>query len=432
MLEFGDFFLDNKRMKEKSKKSESKKVNLKKALPFAGIALVLLVGGVCAFSLFSKKEAVIAFYGIAEPQAKGIQSVLDEISESENLHYKYVIYDPSKKLSSQIPLSNKPKIVFTTSGYAVESAVEKADKKAGVSPELLAPLTSSLKGGAKFSPAGDKVLAYPILSSHLEVDVETTAFGNSGVKEINTWGDIETFIKTQLKKTPNPIAFAGKDPNTVLDIAGAFAESLDGEESYREAVSIIKANAKKFDAIRTAKALCDEPNSPLATTIRQLSAWYKLGYIHPGTFSFTITDVEAFAESRISTVLFMSLDEHRNMKNETIRRYSSTYYLSERGGNERVFNGKIIYAVPLTDSAENTRLLTALASVKSEEELSRKTGLAPAFAQCRTPDSQATYARWWIASTKTPLPGLSSEIYLTPQQKTQLAAELAARIRTGK
>ena len=424
-LEFRDFFLDNGGMKEKS---DGKKINLKKLVPFAGIIVLIAI---CAFNLLSRKEAVIAFYGINEEQAKGIQKSIDKINEKANLSYKYVFYDADKKLSSQIPLSNKPKIIFTTSGFAVDSAVEKADKKAGLEVSLIAPMTSSVKGGIKTNTAKDKIAALPLLVSHLEIDVDSLAFNNAKIS-LNSWADLESFMQKQSKKTKNPIAFAGKDPNTVLDMAGAFAESLDGEESYKMARDIIAANQKQFDAIKTAKALCDEPNSPLATTVKMLGEWYKKGCIHPGTFSFTINDVEAFAESKVSTVLFMTLDEHRNMKHSTISAFSSSYFLSERGGNERVFTGRLIYGVPLTASEDFSALLSELASVAAQEDLSRQTGLAPALAQCRTPDKQASDVRRWIAATKTPLAGLSREVYLTKEQKTALAAEIAARIRTGK
>ena len=76
--------------------------------------------------------------------------------------------------------------------------------------------------------------------------------------------------------------------------------------------------------------------------------------------------------------------------------------------------------------AEKNRNLTL---EEIQENLSRGTGVAPVLAQCRTPDKQANDARYWIAATTTPLPGLANEVYLTAEQKKVITAEIIARIK---
>ena len=63
--------------------------------------------------------------------------------------------------------------------------------------------------------------------------------------------------------------------------------------------------------------------------------------------------------------------------------------------------------------------------------MSRATGLAPVFAQCRTPDRQADDVRYWVAATNAPLAGLSREVALSKKQKDELAQDLAAKIKFG-
>jgi hypothetical protein len=83
----------------------------------------------------------------------------------------------------------------------------------------------------------------------------------------------------------------------------------------------------------------------------------------------------------------------------------------------------------MAKSEKAESVLAELISVQAQETMSRSTGIAPVLAQCRTPDKQADDARFWIAATTCPLPGLSNEVYLTKSQKTALSAEIASRIR---
>ena len=422
-------------MKESKKVKPSEKQNKKatgtnstltnkKALLCMGaaVAVILIIGGVIFFA--PSKKFTVAFYNIAEKQRQGITSVIDKIAEKNNISVLYVDYNSEKSLKDELPLTKKPNIVITTSGFALESAIDKASKSAALSAEVSQGMTSSMRSAIRQD--GDKITAFPILSSHFEADVDLVEFQNSNTKYINTWNDVEKFMREQKRKKESPMIFAGGNPDTFLDLIGAMAESIDGAESYTAAAKIIKENT---NPVRAAIKLCDEPDSPLATSVKQLKAWYKLGFIHPGTFSMQQNDVEAFASSRLSSVLFMSLENHREVAQKTISRYTSIYFPSEHGANSRIFTGKTYYAIPLVKSAKNEKILGELISAENQETLSRSTGLAPVLAQCRIPDKQADDARYWIAATAAPLPGLSNETFLTKQQKTAIAAEIASRIK---
>ena len=411
--------------KKKSKKSQESisPKNKKILIGVASAVVILLIAG--TIILFKpSKNFTIAFYKIEEKQRQGITEILNKAAAAQELQPVYIEYNADKSLKEQISLTKKPNIIITGSGYPVETAVDKASGKVALSGDLTSGMTSSMRAGIKLNDG--KIAALPILSSHFEVDIDLAEFQNSNTKYINTWNDVEKFMREQKRKKESPMIFAGGNPDLLLDLMGAMAESIDGTESYNAAAKIIQTTD---NPVRAAIKLCDEPDSPLATSVKQLKSWYKFGFIHPGTFSLQQNDVEAFASSRLSSVLFMSLENHRACAQKTISRYTSIYFPSEHGANSRIFTGKTYYAVPMLKSPKSEALLAALVTPEYQESLSRATGLAPVLAQCRTPDKQSDDARYWIAATTVPLPGLSNEAYLTKQQKTAIAAEIAARIK---
>lgn len=411
---------------EKKSKKSQKSISTKNKKILIGVAsavVILLIAG--TIILFKpSKNFTIAFYKIEEKQRQGITEILNKAAAAQELQPVYIEYNADKSLKEQIPLTKKPNIIITGSGYPVETAVDKASGKAALSGDITSGMTSSMRAGIKLNDG--KIAALPILSSHFEVDIDLAEFQNSNTKYINTWNDVEKFMREQKRKKESPMIFAGGNPDLLLDLMGAMAESIDGTESYNAAAKIIQTTD---NPVRAAIKLCDEPDSPLATSVKQLKSWYKFGFIHPGTFSLQQNDVEAFASSRLSSVLFMSLENHRACAQKTISRYTSIYFPSEHGANSRIFTGKTYYAVPMLKSPKSEALLAALVTPEYQESLSRATGLAPVLAQCRTPDKQSDDARYWIAATTVPLPGLSNEAYLTKQQKTAIAAEIAARIK---
>ena len=397
--------------------------NKKILIATGAVALVLLIaGGIILFK--PSKEFKIAFYKIEEKQRSGITEVINKAASANNITVIFEEYNSEKSLKEQIPLTKKPNIIITGSGFSVETAIDKASGKAAIANDLSQGMTSSMRSGIKQKDG--KITALPILSSHFEVDVDLAEFQSSNTKYINTWNDVEKFMREQKRKKESPMIFAGGNPDTLLDLMGAMAESIDGTESYNAAAKILH---ETDNPVKAAVKLCDEPDSPLATSIKQLKGWYKFGFIHPGAFSMQQNDVEAFASSRLSSVLFMSLENHRSCTQKTISRYTSIYFPSEHGANARIFTGKTYYAVPMVKSTKTEKLLAELVKPEYQEALSRSTGLAPILAQCRTPDKQADDARYWIAATSAPLPGLSNEVYLTKQKKTSIAAEIASRIK---
>lgn len=417
------------KQKSQAHSAQTPAARTKKIIIAAAIAaaLIALVAGVVL--LMPSKEFTVAFYRVADHQRQGITETVTALAQEKGISPVFVQYDPDKSLKEQIPLAKKPSLIFTTSGFALETAAERASPAVSLSPELSQGMTSSMRSA--ITQKDGRIIALPILSSHFEVDIDEAEYRSSKIEGINIWNDVEKFAREQKQRKESPVLFAGGDSETFLDLLGAFAESIDGVSSYSAAADIIRGSERNFNPARVAIRLCNEPDSPLATTVRRLRSWYKLGFIHQGVFSLQKNDVEAFASSRLSSILFMSLEDHRDAAQKTISRYKSIYFPPEsrRSANSRIFSGKTYYAIPLTKSAAAQSLAAELLSPAAQEAMSRATGLAPVLAQCRTPDRQSYDARFWIAATSAPLAGLSSEAFLSKQQKAALAAEIASRIR---
>ena len=425
----------NKNENKNEKNNEKKFANLKKykvTLIFAGIAMVCAsICTVCVVKILSKP--VIGFYGIDPATQNAICTVIENWSGEKNgSKFKFKTLDSAKTLESQLFLGTKPELLFTTSGSSVKIAAHSASKNAALTSELLAKMASSFRGAAISGKKNGTVAALPLVCGHFEISVNTTAFRNSGMKAIATWDDIEKFLKIQKKSLSNPLIFAGKDPEVFLDLLGALTEALDGAEEYEKACALIEeAKEKKWKASALAEELCGSYNAPLYTAAKKLSEWFTQGLLSRDCFNLTGKDVNAFLKAKLSSVVFMPLYAHRTVEQDAIKRFSTIYFPSERSPGTRKFTGEIIYGVPQKKNSLNSRLALYLASEAGQEELSRATGLAPVFAQCRTPDRQADDVRYWIAATNTPLAGLSRESDLTQKQKTELAQELAAKIKTG-
>lgn len=409
----------------KNKKNQPKVLSSKIKKTLIGVLAVIAAASLTVIVIknLPSREVTIAFYHIDEQERKEINEVITQIAQNHKIAFKSIEYKSDAPLSKQ-PLRPKADIIFTTSGYSLESAIEEAPKNALLLEDTPQGMTSSMRSAIRTTDG--KIAALPFLSSHLELNIELSEFKSSNIGAINTWNDVEKFLRVQKRQKDYPVALAGGDADFFLDFLGAMAESIDGVDSYNSAVKILEETS---NPVKAATKLCDEPDSPLATSVKQLKSWYKLGFLHPGTFSFQKNDVEAFASSRLSSVLALSLENHRKFAQKTISRFSTIYFPSALPANSRIFTGKIYYAVPQTKSEKAKALLNFLVTESAQEDLCRATGLAPVLAQCRTPDKQSYEARYWIAATASPLAGLSNEVYISKEKKATIAAEIASRIK---
>lgn len=389
------------------------------------LVILLVVSLVKAFT-----KPVIAFYGIDSSSQTAITACIEDYLKQNHIGAVIKTLEATQKLEPQISFGRKPALLITTSGEPTKLAANHASSSAALSPELLTEMTSSIRSTAIYNKSRTKVHSVPLLSDNMEIDIDISAFRSSKMKSISTWQDIENFSRLQKKTMDYPVIFAGKDPSFILDLFGALTEALDGQASYKKAAELIKKNAeKKWNASYLAEQLSGDYNAPLYSARSLLTKWYEEKLLNPDSFNLSTADVNAFLKARLAVTSFMTLTAHRQVAQKTIERFSSIYLPSDNAPSSRCFTANVISAVPERKNKSLQKLVQYLVSQEVQEKLSRSTGLAPVLSHCRTPDHQADDARYWIAATNAPFPGLSREADLSQEQKIQLSSELLARIR---
>ncbi|MCR5724022.1 MAG: hypothetical protein K6G80_02920 [Treponema sp.] len=407
------------------------KLNKHKKLVIISICAVfsiILLSSILTVSV--QKKPSIAFYNIPEQTVSGLQELLGD-------SFSYVTLNSSRPLAWELEKRAKPAMVITPSGKALQDAKKAVSKKVQLGTGILKDATSSIRE-LSIADKSKEIKALPVLSSHLEIAVQTQELKKAGKKIINSWYDLEQFAIAANEKSGTKIAFAGKDSALLLDILGAMTEAISGKQSYENAVQLIEIaedknhnNKAEFNGEETAKALAGSPDTPLYEAVRMLNRWYKEGILFPETFSLEQKTVQALMENKSTCAVIMTLDAHRQAAHTTISRYSSIYFPSNIPAYSRAFTAPVYFAVPLKNNRQVIKAALQLISVQSQEALSRTTGLAPVLARCRTPDKQSDDARYWVAATNSPLAGLSRDISLSESQQAALADSFAAMIRFG-
>ena len=400
-----------------------------KCIVITGIIAVILAVAVSIFATGRFRRPLVAFYRIPEQNIPFIKSLLEKDADFKE-------YDNKVSLYSQLQSGRKPDILLTTSGQPLKTAESLAPKNTSVPLALFADITTSIRSAATKAP-GENYKSLPLLASHFEVDINVRKLRKTSVKNINTWDDIASFIRESKKKNNDlGLIFAGRDGTTTLDLLSALAEALNGKAAYDAAVTIIQdtiaeyaQKEKPVNLDDVASRLVEGMNAPLYDAAQFLRKWIKDGLITAESFSMDRQTLSAFMQNNMASVAIMSLADHRSIKHDIIEPFTSIFFPSEMSPELRHFVAPVYYAVPFSQNSRSTALLKKLISTETQESLSYATGLAPALARCKTPDKQANDARYWIAATNAPLPGLSRETSLSDEQLRVLGAALANLIR---
>ncbi len=119
------------------------------------------------------------------------------------------------------------------------------------------------------------------------------------------------------------------------------------------------------------------------------------------------------------------------MEQRVIDRYEATYFPSSDGRSARSLTAPAILAIrPIKKKSQQrfAGLSSFLIQSRSQEELSSRSGLAPANAQCQAPDRQASDVRLWAAASQEPLPDLYHVLYKTANERETFAQALRSRL----
>ena len=399
-----------------------------KILLIAATTVLLIFALGTSIALAATKKPTVAFYNIPARDAEKIQSTIGTA-------VSYRTYPAELPLRKELEQGAKPDLLIVPSGQALTDA--KAVARVPLATELFRDMTTSVR--SLVQDREKSAVALPLLSSHFEIAVNTQELKRTGVKTINMWSDVERLAREASARNNSAIVFAGKDSTTLLDLLGAMTEAINGRQQYANAVELIAIaldkveNGKQqlFSTTTLAKTLCAAPDSPLHDSMRLLQHWFADGLIFREVFSLDKNDVAALIGDKSASIVFMSLSDHRNLDRAMVEKYTSYYFPSSIPAPARAFTAPVYFAVPLKNNKALMAATKQLVTAQKQEALSRATGLAPVLTRCHTADKQATDARHWVASTNSPVAGLSRETALTKAQRDALAQELGALIRFG-
>ena len=309
------------------------------------------------------------------------------------------------------------------------STIETGKKKNPSLPlSVMSETSSSIRQKAVLIE--NNAISIPILMDNVEMDILNDALAVTNTQQLQTWADIEKFATESKKNFPYPIVFAGADPVTTLSVITALTECFSGNEAYLEAVNSISEFFGNKDYIPDSSEIAEfldtiasSPESPLYAALSTLARWINSGLIHPDIFNMTKRDVEIYMENHYSSIVIMTLSDHRSMSTQAIKNFTSLpralgnggnsvgYFPSSRPAAKRYLTGSVISAVPLTKNKALTTLVKTMLSSNFQADLSFKTGLGPVNSQCQSPDIQSDDVRFFVAATNPPLTPLSQAAF---------------------
>ncbi len=384
-------------------------------------------------SLLNKKP-VAAFYGIPENTQKGITAVLQKTHTRRNkksLPYEIVILNDTLDLKSAIKNSKKPDILFIYNGRNAEYAVSlAASKKTGFDSSILNGMTTSVKATAY--SANGKITGVPLLIDNYEIDVNLNAFKNSGIPAVNFWNDIERLAEKTKSPSIVPVLFSAGNDEMLINVFGALVESLSGVQAWKSLVEKLKILS---DSGNVTVSACSElvskmtqEDGELFKTGSMIHSWKDAGIIPKNISQITFKDINAYMTANLTAITFMTLSQHRTIEYKTISQYSSIYYPSTSYADERHFSSPVVLAVPLSKN-KITRNSIQLMANSLQSSLCSQTGLAPAQANCSTPDKQSDDVRYWVAASAVPLPALSDAAFTKKTEKAAFASALRSLLK---
>lgn len=372
-------------------------------------------------------KLTIGFFSNSKVIETNVQDLIEKIGAEKNIKITCIEISESENLETQIK-KNKIDAIITPAGTTLNQTLENSDKNASVPFELTAEMFTTMREST--ITKNNQAVALPLLLNHLEIDIDTQSFMDSEMKNINSWEDIDAYCDLQKLKVENPVTFAASNSIFVLDLLGALTESFSGIESYKNAVKILnddKNVGQNFNAKELANKLATSNKAPLINATNYLRKLNQNEYLHQSYKDFTNYDVSVLAQDRRARVIFTTLADHRQYEPDGIARFSTIYMPSTIAG-ERHFTANVTYIVPVKNNQLLVTVLQDLLNSDYQSELSRRTGLAPVLANCRTPDKQASDVRYWVSATSTPLAGLGHETKLTSAQLEKLLAEILIEV----
>lgn len=409
-----------------------KKMSLMKKIVFGAAAgiLVLFAFSMGIVSCAEKNKVTIGFYDLPPSEIAIFKTACSKVQyNNKPIKIKFIELNNENLLSDELKSNSKIDLLLSFDGLSVSSLKVKRnaliENSLSENKTISGEIISSIRTAGILTKSG-KIKKLPLLLDNLEFTIDRIVMNETNTKTISNWQNIETFCDKSKEVVSNPLVFAGKDELFMIDFIGAICEAVSGQENYLKAVKLISDNisnaARKnipVNYISLAKELC-EKKGPLAHSISFLNRFYTSDFFSRDCLSFSEKTVHLTMDSNQAAVVAQYLSSHRKANLETLKRYSSSYIISNYSAENRRFTSPLICAVPLSKNKKAKVIAANLISKNTQEFLSNATGLAPVLAGCEAPDIEADDVRYWVAATNTPFNGLSRDAFLSKKDAREL------------
>ncbi len=402
--------------------------NVKKVIVFFVAALAIIISISLGFFLSSKKR-IVCFYDLSENQCNLLHDLVTSFyaKNYKAIKVEFLALQSDQNLKEQLP--KKTNLLFAPSSLQTSRlSAQKAPSS------VVGHLPSSLQ---RLQPT-------PILLDSNLIEVNAPLVQKTQTSSLDSWSDIEDFALKAKAYVTQPVIFAGKRPETLLDILTAMTESLSGPSACLEASDKIKEffqpeNGKSPSPQEIASlitSLSQSPQDPLYASIYMLRRFYRLKLIKAEVFNMTEKDLLVFMQTGSAALAFLPLSSHRKASPKDMETWQSLpracgndgtsvpYYPSARKDSNRNLTASFLSVFPMSSKKDIDDLLDFLLEDFAQENLCRSTGLVPASKSCSSPDVQSSDARWWFAVTGTPILSLSQSAFMTDSDREMFAHEL--------
>ncbi len=277
-----------------------------------------------------------------------------------------------------------------------------------------------------------KRLAMPLFVDHFELMWNVERVKKLGLPEIRTMAELEHAL-AGLKKNGFPLAFAGKDDETLLLVASAFILSEGGVPAYRAAVDAIASGSPLKDLLGT--ALRTSPRGDVVTfasALGRLARWMKEGWVHPEWHALGHDDIRKLVEGGQIDLTLQLLSFHRGIAYQAVSRYDSGRFPAALAEAESGIVAPVTVAAAKRDDRKALAALESMADKDKGAEASRLSGRSSAIAAAQAADVQTADALQFVAASNVVVCGLYRDAFADEKAAKTFADELRAWLRTAK
>ena len=373
---------------------------------------------ILVFAIISHRTTII-FYNIPQQQSTGISLIIEENYPKK---IKIVEIDDSLPLETHQKVLKKASLLIAQMDSQIENFAATNKKIQPFSQEILNSMPMAIASSVPKS--NFQINFVPLLYDMYQVDIHYPSFLESGIKNLNTWGDLEQFGLLLTNKFYLPLIMPFADDKEFINIFGQILEALSSPADYIQTYNNFKSHytqepgqsEEKYDnLIQFLQEELQNPQTAVAQTLNVFKKMVQDKIIKQSVLTQDLSENIYYTDNQICGIFFTKLSDHRKIDRSAINNYKSIYTPSLTVTNNRNFSAYQYSAIQLKKDKKIRQLIQNLAK-ELQTELSTKTGLAPVQKNCQVPDHQSDDVRYWLAASNGPVNPLSCAI---PSKKAQ-------------